>query len=80
MTFVRLMHSFELESSMIVDAEHEVEELERPCQAVSPDSPPRGFPATVRCAVCKKWFCDAHAEDDQGHSCGLTRFRLSGLP
>jgi len=25
------------------------------------------FPATVRCAMCTKWFCEADAEDAQWH-------------
>lgn len=27
------------------------------------------FEATVHCPKCGKWFCDAHAEDEQWHSC-----------
>jgi hypothetical protein len=47
------------------------EDKERPCEAVSPSKAPCGFPAAVRCTFCKKWFCDAHAEDQQWHSCTL---------
>jgi hypothetical protein len=42
---------------------------ERLCQAVSPNDEPCGFPATVHCATCGRWFCDAHAEDQEWHSC-----------
>lgn len=51
---------------------HEGEEHERRCEAVSPSGAVCGFPATVRCALCKKWFCDAHAEDEQWHHCVLS--------
>jgi hypothetical protein len=44
---------------------------ERPCQAVSPNNELCGFPATVRCTTCGKWFCDAHAEDEKWHPCVL---------
>jgi len=47
----------------------ESESNERPCQAVSSTDEVCGFPATVRCSICGKWFCDAHAEDEQWHSC-----------
>jgi hypothetical protein len=52
---------------------HEGEEQERRCEAVAPSGAAVcGFPATVRCALCKKWFCDAHAEDEQWHPCALS--------
>ena len=46
-------------------------DLERLCQAVSPGGEPCDYPATVHCPTCKKWFCDAHAEDVAWHSCLL---------
>jgi len=49
----------------------EGEDKERLYQAVSPSSTVCGFPATVRCTTCGKWFCDAHAEDEQWHPCVL---------
>jgi len=49
----------------------ESEDRERQCQAVSPSKEVCGFPATVRCTLCKKWFCEAHAEDEQWHACVL---------
>jgi len=51
---------------------HEGEDRERLCEAVSPSDVVCGFPATVRCIICKKWFCDAHAEDEQWHACVLS--------
>ncbi len=51
------------------EKEHESAELDRPCQGVSPDAAACIYPATVRCASCKKWFCDAHAEDERWHPC-----------
>jgi hypothetical protein len=50
----------------------EDQDKERPCQAVSPSNEVCGFPATVRCTICKKWFCEAHAEDEQCHACVLS--------
>ncbi len=46
-------------------------DLERLCQGMSPNYEPCESPATVRCATCRKWFCDAHAEDEQSHPCVL---------
>jgi hypothetical protein len=46
-------------------------DLERSCQGISTDATPCTYPATVRCASCKKWFCDAHAEDERWHPCML---------
>ena len=54
------------------EASHEGEDRERLCQAVSPSDVICGFPATVRCIICKKWFCDAHAEDELWHACVLS--------
>jgi len=34
---------------------------------VSPNDEPCDFPATVHCAKCGRWFCDAHAEDEEWH-------------
>ena len=54
MTFVRLMHSLENGDWRCavskLETEYGVEDLERPCQAVSPDNAPRGFPSG--CAWC----------------------------
>jgi hypothetical protein len=47
------------------------EDQERLCQGVSPSGEVCGFPATVRCVMCKKWFCEQHAEDEQWHQCVL---------
>jgi hypothetical protein len=47
-------------------------DLERLCQGISPEVGACSFPATVRCPTCSKWFCDAHAEDEQWHSCMLS--------
>jgi hypothetical protein len=49
--------------------EQEGPDLERLCQGVSPNDKPCGYPATVHCPSCKRWFCDAHAEDEDWHSC-----------
>jgi hypothetical protein len=47
------------------------EDVERSCQAVSPNDEPCDYPATVHCASCGRWFCDAHAEDVEWHPCML---------
>ena len=54
-------------------AEDEAEgaDLERLCQGLSPDNESCTYPATVHCTSCKKWFCDAHAEDERWHPCML---------
>ncbi len=46
-------------------------DLERLCQGISPSVATCTYPATVRCTSCKKWFCDAHAEDGPWHPCML---------
>ncbi len=52
--------------------EAETVDLKRSCQGVSPNDEPCDYPATVHCATCGRWFCDAHAEDEQWHSCMLS--------
>jgi hypothetical protein len=47
--------------------EAENNDLERFCQAVSLSDEPCDFPATAHCAKCGRWFCDAHAEDEEWH-------------
>jgi hypothetical protein len=54
-----------------VEKESESEDLERLCQGVSPGDAACNCPATIHCATCNGWFCDAHAEDEQWHSCML---------
>ena len=51
------------------DEKSDREDLERLCQGVSPSNEPSNYPATVHCATCGRWFCDAHAEDDDWHPC-----------
>jgi hypothetical protein len=53
------------------EKETESKDPEQLCQSVSPLQDACGYPATVHCATCRKWFCDAHAEDDQYHPCML---------
>jgi hypothetical protein len=36
---------------------------------VSAVSEPCDYPATLHCAKCGRWFCDAHAEDEEWHPC-----------
>jgi hypothetical protein len=50
---------------------HHLSRLKRLCQAVSPNDEMCDNPAKVRCTSCGRWFCDAHAEDEEWHSCAL---------
>ena len=54
------------------EKEVENEDLERLYQAVSPNDEPCDYPATVHCTKCGRWFCDAHAEDEEWHPCMLS--------
>jgi hypothetical protein len=49
------------------EMKHESDDVERLCQAVSPNYEPCDYPATLHCAKCGRWFCDAHAEDEEWH-------------
>lgn len=51
--------------------EAEAPDRERLCQGVSTGGESCDYPATVHCPTCKKWFCDAHAEDEAWHACLL---------
>jgi hypothetical protein len=53
------------------EKETERADLERLCQGVSPNDEPCDYPATVHCETCRRWFCDAHAEDEEWHPCML---------
>jgi hypothetical protein len=57
--------------ALMVEKVEQSEDLERLCQGVSPNDAPCGYPATVHCATCGRWFCDAHAENEEWHSCAL---------
>ena len=57
----------------VEEKEGESADLERLCQGISPDAAVCTYPATVHCTTCSRWFCDAHAEDEQWHSCMLTQ-------
>jgi len=41
------------------------------CQALSATAEPCDTSATCHCAVCRKWFCVVHAEDEAWHRCAL---------
>ncbi len=53
------------------EKENESADLERLCQGISPGYAACTYPATVRCTTCGRWFCDAHAEEEQWHPCVL---------
>jgi hypothetical protein len=57
---------------LIEDKEGESADLERLCQGISRGDAACTFLATVRCPTCQRWFCDAHAEYAQWHSCMAT--------
>ena len=56
----------------IDEIDTETDEPERVCEAVSPNDEPCDHPATVYCENCGRWFCDAHAEDEEWHPCMLS--------
>ena len=60
-----------VESQQESDMDADTENLERLCQGVSPNDEPCDYPAAVHCAKCSRWFCDAHAEDENWHTCML---------
>jgi len=60
------------------EKEKQSEDLERLCQGVSPNDAPCGYRATVHCAACGRWFCDAHAENEEWHSCTLAHEEEGG--
>jgi len=41
------------------------------CEAVSRLDEPCNQKASVFCDRCERWFCAAHALDDEWHPCGL---------
>jgi hypothetical protein len=49
--------------------EAESAERERWCQGIWLNDEPCDDPATVHCAACGRWFCVAHAEDEEWHPC-----------
>ena len=53
-------------------------DLERLRQAVSRCDEPCDYPATVHCARCGRWFCDAHAGDEEWQPCMLAPGDESG--
>jgi len=55
----------------VEEKESESADLERLCEGVSLGDAPCNYQATVQCPKCNGWFCDAHAEDEQWHSCML---------
>jgi hypothetical protein len=55
-------------------------DLERLCQGISSGSATCTYPATVHCRMFKKWFCDAHAEDERWHPCMLPPGDEGGEP
>jgi hypothetical protein len=41
------------------------------CEAVSPLDEPCNEAASVFCDRCERWFCSAHAQDEEWHTCGV---------
>ncbi len=48
------------------------------CQALSATGEPCDISATCHCAVCRKWFCVVHAEDEAWHRCALEQGEEGG--
>jgi hypothetical protein len=46
----------------------EARDLEWFCQAVSTMDEPCNSAATFHCGICGRWFCTAHAGDDDWHT------------
>jgi hypothetical protein len=47
------------------------EQTQTACEAVSPLDEPCNEAATFFCDNCGRWFCVAHAEDEEWHTCGI---------
>jgi len=41
------------------------------CEGVSRLDEPCNEAASVFCDKCERWFCSAHAQDEDWHSCGI---------
>src|ERR1700736_3995045 len=61
--------SYSVRGLLMEDEEPKSADLERFCQAVSPNDEPCYHPATVRCTRCGRWFCDTHVDHEEWHSC-----------
>jgi hypothetical protein len=57
--------------SCVEEKEAESADLRRLCQGVSLNDELCVYPTTVHCTTCDRWFCDAHAGDDEWHPCVL---------
>jgi hypothetical protein len=44
-------------------------EAQPACEGVSRLDEPCNQSAAIFCERCKRWFCAAHAEDDEWHAC-----------
>jgi hypothetical protein len=51
--------------------ENSKEEAKPSCEAISRLDEPCNESAAIFCDKCERWFCGAHAEDDQWHPCRL---------
>jgi len=49
---------------------HERKE-QQACEGVSFLDEPCNEAASVFCDRCERWFCAAHAEDEEWHTCGV---------
>jgi hypothetical protein len=57
-------------ASAVTEEQSEASDAERLC--VSGYGDPCTYESTVHCPKCRKWFCDAHAEDGNWHCCVRT--------
>jgi hypothetical protein len=46
-------------------------EAQLSCEGVSPLDEPCNETSSVFCDQCRRWFCAAHAQDEQWHPCLL---------
>lgn len=54
------------------------ESTARACEALSHLDEPCNAPAMTRCEKCQRWFCSAHAEDAEWHTCVLDEGDIGG--
>ena len=53
-------------------AREESREQEKPsCEGVSRLDEPCNQASSFLCDRCERWFCAAHAQDEEWHSCGI---------
>lgn len=67
------MGGVKLKEEAMLQQENQAERsnFEWVCQALSAADEPCKLAATCHCAVCGKWFCSTHAEDEAWRHCSV---------